>query len=315
MKSNTRDERIQERLKLVTTNAHRILFGFCLILLVISPFAIKSNFASSQASGPLSPPSTADEVSAEIPLVYLYYTTRTLLTDTPVNSGDIIAGDHVTLKSSWQPVVTNSRLEVHAPAIPATLSLEENQSILEIDTRYLGNNATCSIIASTRLTNGTILSKEFTNVYIGNFFAPKVTVISPNGGEDWQTPHNITWSASDVNADDTLLFDVLYSDDAGASFNMLVKSTTQSWFEWDCSGLNQGDTYLVEVRATDGIYFSSDRSDATFSAGSIVTTTTTTTTTSTPPTIEPRILVFVALLLVSSTVMALVVYYAAKKWF
>ncbi|MHA2359369.1 MAG: hypothetical protein ACXAB5_03785, partial [Candidatus Thorarchaeota archaeon] len=125
-----------------------------------------------------------------------------------------------------------------------------------------------------------------------------------------------TWTASDVNVDDTFLFDVLFSDDSGASFDTLVESTNETWFEWDCSGLIQKDTFIVEVRVTDSIYFSSDRSDDDFSAGLVVTPTTTTTTTSNGPTgIEPRILAFIAILLISSGVMALVVYYAARKWF
>jgi hypothetical protein len=255
-------------------------------------------------------------VSDVVPSVTLTYTSLTLKTDTPVNSGDTIAGDHVTLKTIWQPEVNNSRLEVQAPAIPSTLIAEENETTLEIDTRFLGNNATCTILASTMLSNGTVISTEFTDVFIGNFFVPKVQVVTPNGGENWTSLHNITWTASDVNADDALLFDVLFSDDSGTSFEILVESTNQTWFEWDCSNLDIGDNYSVEVRVTDSIYFCSDRSDAEFSAGAVVTTTTpTTTSTPTSPTIESRIAVFIAILLFSSVVMALVVYYAARKWF
>ena len=81
------------------------------------------------------------------------------------------------------------------------------------------------------LSNGTVISTEFTDVFIGNFFVPKVEVIAPNGGENWTSQHNITWTASDVNADDALLFDVLFSDDSGTSFEILIESTNQTWFE------------------------------------------------------------------------------------
>lgn len=310
---------MNEGLKLVYPLDCRAIIGFAIALLVISPFALTMKSTTLFASDQFAIPPNQSIISADVPHVNLTYTTRTLLTDTPVNSGDTIAGDHVTLKATWKPDVNNSRLEVHAPAIPSTLNAEENQTTLEIDTRYLGNNATCTILATTLLPNGTMVSEEFTDVYIGNFFSPVVRVVSPNGGENWTSLHNITWTASDVNADDTLLFDVLFSDDSGASFDVLVESTNQTWFEWDCSGLNQEDTYVVEVRATDSIYFTSDRSDTKFSAGSVVTTTTvtttTTTTTTSPPTIEPRIVAFVAILLISSGIMALVVYYAARKWF
>jgi hypothetical protein len=112
----------------------------------------------------------------------------------------------------------------------------------------------------------------------------------------------------------------MFSDDSGASFKTLIESTNKTWFEWNCSGLDKKDNYTVEVRATDSIYFSSDRSDAEFSAGTVVTTTPPTTTTTTSPTptdpgLESRIVAFVAILLFSSAIMALVVYYAARKWF
>jgi len=295
----------------------QMIIGLTLVFLLVSPFTSsllgKISYVQ-EAINPVDPVS----VSADVPSLNLTYTTRTLSTATPVHSGDVIAGDHVTIKTEWKPAVNNSRLEVRAPAIPSTLIMDENQSTLEMDTRFLGNNATCTIIASTQLVNGTVMSIEFLDVYIGNFFMPIVQVISPNGGENWTSLHNITWTATDGNADDTLLFDVMYSDDSGASFETLVESTNKTWFEWDCSGLNMGN-YTVKVRATDGIYYSFDLSDAEFSAGTVPTTTPTPTTTTTPtptdPGIESRALAFVAILLFSSAIMALVVYYAARKWF
>jgi hypothetical protein len=235
-----------------------------------------------------------------------------------VKSGDTIAGDHVVLKSEWTPsLVTRTKLVINAPAIPAVLTLDLNQPTLQIDTRALGNNASCIITSTAWLTNGSIVVVQFTDVYIGNFFVPKVRVIAPNGGEDWTSLQNITWTASDVNADSVLRFDVMFSDDSGKSFETLASSLNQTWFEWDCSNLLRSNTYIVRIRVTDGIFYNSDKSDGTFTAGTIVTTTTTSTTAppTTTPGLEPRILAFVAILLFSSGVMALVVYYAARKWF
>jgi hypothetical protein len=255
--------------------------------------------------------------SAETPHLNLSYTTLTNLTATTVESGATIAGDHLTLRAEWSSSVNRSRLEVDAPAIPAVLAIEDNQTTLELDTRALGNNATCTITSTGWLTNGTVLSFEFTDVYVGNYFAPKVTVLTPNGNESWVDIHNITWVGLDHNVDDTLLYDVLYSSNSGTSFETLVSSTNLTWFEWDCTNLINTDTYLIEVRVRDGIYFSSDRSDSMFTAGTIFTPTTTspTTPTTTPPGLDPRIVAFIAILLLSSGVMALVVYYAARKWF
>ncbi len=255
--------------------------------------------------------------SAENPELNLTYTSRTNLIDTPVKSGDTIAGDHVILKAMWTPSSVNrSKLEIHAPAIPTTLTVEENETTLQIDTRSLGNNATCSVTSTAWLTNGSIWVVEFTDVYIGNYFVPEVKVLSPNGGEKWTDVHSIVWSASDPNTDDTLLFDVQYSSNSGESYETLVSSSNLTSFQWDCTDLNQTDTYLVRVRVTDGIYHNSDISDSAFTAGGIVTTSPTTTSpTTTTSEFDPRIIAFVIILLFSSGIMALVVYYAAKKWF
>ena len=292
--------------------------GLAMILLLVLSITLPVMSLSSDNTLGFESTSIHYTLSAETPEFNLSYTSRTNLIDTPLKSGDVIAGDHVTLKAEWtSSLVNRSRLEIHAPAIPTMIEVEDNEATLTIDTRTLGNNATCSITSTAWLTNGSIWTIEVTNVYIGNYFVPKVKVLSPNGGENWTDIHSIAWTASDPNADDTLLFDVLYSSNSGKSFETLVSSTSLTLFEWDCTDLNKSDTYLVRVQVTDGIYFNSDRSDSTFTAGAIVTSPTTPTTspTTTTPGIEPRILAFVAILLISSGVMALVVYYAARKWF
>jgi len=263
--------------------------------------------------------------SAENPSLNLTYYVPTNLDEIPVVSDSKIAGDHVTLRAAWTPSIVNrSRLEVIAPAIPSTLTEDLDTHIIELDTRALGNNATCTINATAWLFNGSIVFQTFSNVHIGNFFVPKVTVTSPNVGDVWTGINNITWTASDVNIADSLLYTVLVSSDGGQSYDTLASSTSQRWFEWDCSTWDLLDTYLVEVRVTDGIYFSSDCSDSTFTAGEIIytttspttiTTTTSTTTETTPSTLDPRLTAFVVILVISSSVMAIVVYYAARKWF
>jgi len=275
---------------------------------------------------------TIDEVisSAENPHLNLTYHILTNLTDTSVTSNSVIAGDHVTLKAVWTPSLVNrSRLEVFAPVIPSTLTQDLDTHTIEIDTRYLGNNATCTINATAWLTNGSIIFETFDEVYIGNFFAPKITVTSPNGDETWTGTNNITWTSSDVNVADSLRYNVLMSSDGGATFDTLATSISRKWFEWNCSAFDKLDTYFIEVRVTDGIYFTTDSSDSTFTAGEVVYTTTTTTDTTTTTTtdtdtttgtnttstLDTRLTVFVILLVVSSSIMAIVVYYAARKWF
>jgi len=299
------------------TSFKRYRNGSMVILLLILSVAIPVLTSSYEYAMYSVSKTNQHRFSAETPHLSLTYTTRTNLTATPIESGDTIGGDHLTLKAEWTSTVDMTRLEIDAPAIPAFLEIEGNQTTLELDTRLLGNNATCTITCTAWLANGTVLSFDFTDVYIGNYFVPMVTVLTPNGNETWAGVHNITWFGKDHNIDDTLLYDVLYSSDSGISFGTLISSTNLTWFEWDCSNLIKTDTYLIEVRARDGIYFSSDRSDGMFTAGTIPgpTTTSPTTPTTTPNGLELRIIVFIMILLFSSGVMALVVYYAARKWF
>ncbi|MGY5873552.1 MAG: hypothetical protein RTV72_14990 [Candidatus Thorarchaeota archaeon] len=276
-------------------------------------------------------PSELIAFSSEVPRLNLTYYTLSDPICRPISNDSAIGGHHVIIIAEWtQTLVNHSRLQVYAPAIPASLVEEDlNSSIIEIDTHQLGNNATCSIVSTAWDANGSIYIETLLNVHIGNFFVPEVVVTSPNGGETWTGINNITWTASDVNENDTLSFEVLVSSDAGATFSQVGKFIVDYWFEWNSTGLDKLDTYRVEVRVTDGIYFASDTSDSNFTAGDIGHTTTTTTITTTTTTttgtntttngtttmMDPRLTAFLVILVLSSSMMAIVVYYAARKWF
>jgi len=300
----------------LTNSYKRLQFAMVLALMIslILPVSIMmSPILETESSH-----SPFDFVSlAAAPTLNLTYHALSDTTVHPVTSDSFIAGDHVIITAVWNEYpVDRSRLEIIAPAISATLIQELDANTTEIDTRYLRNNATCIINATSWLTNGTVFFKTFENVYIGNFFVPIISVISPNGNEKWTGINNITWTASDNNKADLLRYNVLLSSDNGTTFETLASSLTTKWFEWDCSALDKLDTYLVEVRVTDGIYFSSDRSDSTFTAGEInPITTTTTTITTTTNTLNARLTAFLVILVVSCSLIAMVVYYAARKWF
>ena len=302
------------------TNSHRGLRFAVILALMISlalPVSLHMNPIQSEYSGQV--PLEVNSLAAA-PSLNLTYHTLADTTPRSVTSDSILAGDHIILTAEWnESLVDRSRLEVHAPVIPTTLMEDLNYHITEIDTRPLGNNFTCIINATAWFSNGSIFYQTFENVFIANFFVPSITLISPNGNEIWTGTNNITWSASDVNVAEVLRYDVLISSNGGTSFDTLASSITTQWFEWDCTGLDKLDTYLVEVRVTDGIYFSSDRSDSNFTAGNVIISTTittgTTTGTNTTPTLDARLTAFIVILIVSSSVMAIVVYYAARKWF
>jgi len=247
-------------------------------------------------------------------------------TETPVHSGDRISGDRVVLRGTWSPpgTVVESRIDVNATALPRSVSNQSLSSSVWIDTRGLGNNATCIITVFGQQTNGSMINQTFSNVFIGNFFVPHVRVLSPNGGEHWTGVNNITWFGWDNNTDEQLTYEVLFSSDSGTSFQLLATHLSSTWYQWDCTGFLNLSTYMVEVRVTDGIYVSFDRSDGTFTAGNIsitttstTTTTTTTTTNTTTTTIDNSVIIsfFISAAMISSAVMALIVYYLAKRWY
>ena len=127
------------------------------------------------------------------------------------------------------------------------------------------------------LVNGSVISEKIYNVFIGNFFKPHIRVLSPNGGEQWTGVNNVTWVAWDNNSRETLSFDVLLSADEGKSFILLASGFDTLWYSWNCSSLPILDTYMIEVRVSDGTFNSFDRSDNPFTAGEINITPTSTT--------------------------------------
>lgn len=289
-----------------------------LLLLIISPGLFL--FAEPQ----ISDASLSSEFvqSAETPVLSLSYYSRWNTSLTPISSGAQIIGDNIILNATWTPTDFSNRtvILVNATAIPTVIENDSNTSSVEINTRSIGNNATCTINVTTWLTNGTELSEMFYDIFLGNFFIPHVTVLTPNGGEVWDDVHNITWHAWDNNTDETLTYDVLFSDDAGLSFQRMTSGHTNTWFEWNTTEFQIQDSYLIEVRVRDGIYTSFDRSDGVFTAGNITSVTTppssTPTTTTTPPVpFDFRIATFIAAAIMAAAILSMIVYYQAKSQF
>lgn len=255
--------------------------------------------------------------AAELPVLSLTSFSRENTTHVPVSSDSRIAGDHIVLNASWFPTdnVNGTLIQVNATAIPIVISETSNTSSVEIDTRALGNNVTCTINATVRLDNGSVISEIFTNVFLGNFFIPSVTVLTPNGGEVWTGINNITWSATDQNQDESLTYEVLFSIDDGVTFQILGTELTDTWFEWDSTGLTYSNECLVEVRAFDGIYTGSDESDNPFTAGELPTTSPTSPPPGPPPPSDFTVASFVAAAILASVCMSIIVYYVVKRQF
>lgn len=91
---------------------------------------------------------------------------------------------------------------------------------------------------------------------------PVVTLLTPNGGGSVGTGSVVRWSASDPD-DDTLAFDILYSNDNGAHWRSLTVGITGNVYTITSvlPGATQG---LMRVVAMDGFHSAEDVSDGTF---------------------------------------------------
>ena len=93
---------------------------------------------------------------------------------------------------------------------------------------------------------------------------PTVQVSSPNGGEilDGATIP-VTWTASDPDGD-PLRFNVQYSRDNGATWEMLAQDIEGTSVELDASNVGSTTQGLFRVWVSDGIHTAYDQSDAPF---------------------------------------------------
>jgi len=285
-----------------------------LLLLTLLVFPSISTYYVSLASVPVSKVMTFHQ-SAETPTLALTYYSRLNTTPAFVTSGIRISGDHIMLNATWSPkdYANGTEIIVNATAIPNVIKASSDTNSVEIDTRTLGNNVTCSINVTTWLLNGTSISEVFTNVFLGNFFVPFVEVLSPNGGEVWTGSHNITWIAKDKNIDEQLTFEVHLSADNGESFQLLGSELTKTWMWWDFSIFLNLSSYIIKVHVFDGIYESFDLSDGNFTAGTIGPTDLPSSTTPVPLSDETQTAIFIAAAIIMSAFLSVVVYYQAKR--
>nr|NIO38321.1 hypothetical protein [Candidatus Bathyarchaeota archaeon] len=94
--------------------------------------------------------------------------------------------------------------------------------------------------------------------------APNIQVISPNGGELWDSGiQTIQWEGQDPDSD-TLTYRLYYSADYGATWTLLATRIKDTSYAVDASALPGGSLSLIRVVASDGFHTISDQSDSTF---------------------------------------------------
>ncbi|HYC56999.1 MAG TPA: hypothetical protein VEL28_18845 [Candidatus Binatia bacterium] len=94
----------------------------------------------------------------------------------------------------------------------------------------------------------------------GSANPPTVLITSPAGGESVDDGFEITWTAGDPDGD-ALEFFVLYSTDAGATWETIAAGITDDALTFDRKGLAGGTQVLLRVVASDGFHSASDDSD------------------------------------------------------
>ncbi len=92
--------------------------------------------------------------------------------------------------------------------------------------------------------------------------APQVLIISPTQVVTWTSgTYTVTWTASDADGD-PLSYSVLYSHDAGASWELLANALTNQSFGVDADALAGGSDARIRVVASDGVNVGYDETDA-----------------------------------------------------
>jgi subtilisin family serine protease len=121
-----------------------------------------------------------------------------------------------------------------------------NTKTFQIDTYYLLQNQTFSVLVDSDTGSNYDYAVETDNIFIGNYFKPHITVNAPS---TISTNHfNLTWSCTDRNANDTNYYSVWLSNDGGASYMLLQQNTTNTWYMWNAHGWLDTN-YMVRVRA------------------------------------------------------------------
>lgn len=93
---------------------------------------------------------------------------------------------------------------------------------------------------------------------------PTVTVQSPNGGETLSgSTIAVSWTASDPDGD-PLTFNVQYSPNNGASWEMLAQNVISNSVTLDAGNFVAGAQVRLRVSVSDGIHTASDESDGPF---------------------------------------------------
>jgi hypothetical protein len=166
-------------------------------------------------------------------------------------------------------------LNVYGPQTPMTytlVQLDGGSTVLDSHTISLNTQDGGDVqpfFEVTPLMTGTVRVqlREGANTLaerVASSHVPTVTLISPNGGGVLTAGTAISWTASDLDADE-LSFNLLYSADNGSTWRTIALGVTgDSYTLTALDGLPGSSQGLMRVVVSDGFYTALDDSDGTF---------------------------------------------------
>jgi hypothetical protein len=191
----------------------------------------------------------------------------------PVNGTYVIGVD----KGEWDPRWDSIYFEIDCTVTSIVSHIVDGFAVT-VDTADLDVNANVNLvlngITGTSLDTGRSMELSWSNISFTNFFAPQITSLNPNGGEDLgPDPITISWTATDENQDELLSFTVEVSNDSGLMWKVISYGTLETSILWDPNdsyyGLIGTDEMLVRVNCTDGRYTISRTSAEVFTVNDI----------------------------------------------
>ncbi|MFX1342857.1 MAG: hypothetical protein ACFFAL_09205 [Promethearchaeota archaeon] len=161
-----------------------------------------------------------------------------------------------------------------APGIPVFSALEYQRGRIVIGTDFNLFSSADDTDADTDLnyydSDNDVLAMN-TIEWLGENRAPVVTVLTPNGGETYETGvETISWSAYDPNNDLIHSYTVSYSPDNGSSWSTIASGLTDTSISWNVTGLLFSPLSLIRVQAMDYGMTGEDISDGVFTVGIFV---------------------------------------------
>ncbi len=151
------------------------------------------------------------------------------------------------------------------------------------DTYNLGKNGTYAVQLNVGTETNLQFTTEYSNITFDNYFKPYMHSISVSGSGAVKT---LTWTYSDLNAQDNHTFQVYISGDNGETYQLIATGITNTTYQWDSTGFTQKN-YKAMIKVTDSYGLTDQMESAAFAAGTVVppssTTSPTTPTTSAPP--------------------------------